>query len=123
LVQRDGRLLLVRRVPKGLLGGLWELPGGELQADELPAKALERLLVDHLALSVQAGDHLACVKHAYTHFTALVELFSCTSAGAPNPASIWDTTRWVLPDELGQFGLTGVTVKLLAQLGYPVPER
>ena len=54
LLERRGRALAVRRPPRGLLGGLWELPGGELAAGEPPEPALARALRERVGLGVAA---------------------------------------------------------------------
>lgn len=120
LVMRDQRLLLVRRIPKGLLGGLWELPGGELQADEENAPGLKRLLATHLGVEVIVGEQCTTQRHAYTHFLSFVSVYYCAIVGTPLPQHIWDTARWLSPNELADYGLSGVTVKVLRTLGFSI---
>lgn len=113
------RLLLVRRRPVGLLGGLWELPGTELAPQEPPARALEQLLRDDLGLEAVVGDRLGAVQHAYSHFRVQVGLYRCRAAGRPRVQGQWDGARFVTAVELADLGLTGVTAKALARLGWP----
>jgi A/G-specific adenine glycosylase len=120
LVESDHQLLLVRRIAKGLLGGLWELPGGELQTDEEHATGLERLLANHLGVKVICGKLCATQRHAYTHFLSYTSVYCCTIDGIPSPEHIWDAARWLFANELAGFGLTGVTVKVLGTLGYTI---
>lgn len=122
-IQHGDNLLLARRVPRGLLGGLWELPGDALLAGELFTLALERALADYLGVKAQPGGNLAQVKHAYTHFTAMVQLYACTAQGEPSPRKVYDAVRWVPFADLGQYGLTGVTSSLLAKLGYQIAAQ
>lgn len=121
LVEREQRLLLVRRIPKGLLGGLWELPGGELQADETNAPGLERLLATYLGIQVTVGELCTTQRHAYTHFLSFVSVYYCIIDGTPLPQHIWDAARWLSPDELAGYALSGVTVKVLRTLGHAIP--
>lgn len=116
LIEREGKLLLVRRLPKGLLGGLWELPNAEPARDENDEQALARALRTSLGLFVQVGNLLGTVEHAYTHFRVTVGVYRCSACGDPDPGSPWDDHRWLACDELDNYGLTGVTTRALARL-------
>ena len=119
LCQRGGRLLIVRRFPQGLLGGLWELPGGELFPREAHARALGRHLSDGLQVRVRVGEAVTAVKHAYTHFRVTVHVYQCSLWGEPQPSNLWDRLHWMYPSEIDEYGLTGVTTKALAQTAWP----
>jgi A/G-specific adenine glycosylase len=110
---REGRLLIVRRPPTGLLGGLWELPSWELAPAEAPASALAAALAGH-AESAQIGAEMALVRHAYTHFAVHVHILACELPSFA-PGDRWDGVHWLPCEELGAFGLTGVTLKALRQ--------
>ncbi len=121
IVERDSRLLIVRRLPKGLLGGLWELPTGEpLPGEDQPA-ALARALRACLGLQAQVAAQVTVVHHAYTHFRVAVSFYRCTVEGDPLPSAPWDAFHWLAPDERASYGLTGVTARALAQFHWP-PE-
>lgn len=117
-VCRGLRLLLLRRQPYGLLGGLWELPNIEIATGEGPHSALQRLLA---ALKVQgeAGEQLATVRHAYTHYSLTVHVLACSLRGEPQPAAPWDDARWASAEARDMLGLTGVTTKILARTPWP----
>ncbi|NLD74752.1 MAG: A/G-specific adenine glycosylase [Chloroflexi bacterium] len=112
------RLLVVRRVPAGLLGGMWELPTAEVGAVETPGEALRRALGEHLGVEARAGEPLARVEHGYSHFRVGVDLCPCDLTGEPHPTGPWDAARWITPAERPSLGLTGVAVKSLAALGW-----
>jgi A/G-specific adenine glycosylase len=122
LIEDEGKILIVRRLPKGLLGGLWELPGGEVLTDEGHPQALERVLCANLGLDVTVGAEIAVVRHAYTHFRVTVHLYHCEMRGTPTPSGPWDGFRWLAPGKRGAYGLTGVTVKALAHVRFSSPE-
>jgi len=103
-------------VPSGLLGGLWETPGGELDANEPAQAALVRHLREHLGLEVAVEAELAILRHAYTHFHVRVRVYRCQADGEPTPSGPWDACHWLAPNELDAYGLTGVTQKLLARV-------
>ena len=60
-------MLAVRRPTGGLLGGLWDLPGGELAPGESPAAGLKRALRDRVGLAVARVTRVGEVEHVFTH--------------------------------------------------------
>jgi len=118
LCPHNGAVLIVRRAPQGLLGGLWELPSGEIAPGEDHAHALTRHLTQGLGLTVTVGLRIGVVKHAYTHFRVTVYVYHCDVAGEPHAASPWDNTHWLSPGE-PERGLTGITSKILDRLPWP----
>ncbi len=103
VIRRDGKVLIDRRPMHGLLGGLWEFPGGKQEAGESLSVCLQRELVEELGVKVEVLDQLAIYKHAYTHFKVTVFTFNCRLVeGEPLPIQP-DEVRWVPPDELSQF--------------------
>lgn len=117
-IARGRRLLLLRRQPHGLLGGLWELPNIEIAPQEAPLTALQRLL-QTLGVQGEAGVQLATVRHAYTHYALTVRVLACGLHGEPQPAAPWDAARWAGAEERETLGLTGVTTKILARAPWP----
>ena len=79
LVDRDGRILLTQRPPGKSLAGLWEFPGGKVEAGETPETALIRELREELAIDVQRSclAPLSFVSHPYDDFHLLMPLYAC----------------------------------------------
>jgi A/G-specific adenine glycosylase len=77
VVFKNSRVLITRRKPEGLLGGLWEFPGGRVHAGETPAAACIREIKEEVNLTVGIEAWLTQVKHAYTHFKIIMEVFCC----------------------------------------------
>ncbi|WP_273858977.1 (deoxy)nucleoside triphosphate pyrophosphohydrolase [Photobacterium sp. GSS17] len=59
VIEKDGRYLLTQRLAHASQGGLWEFPGGKVEPQETPQQALERELVEELAIETQTGQFLA----------------------------------------------------------------
>lgn len=105
---KAGRLLIAQRPLDGLLGGLWEFPGGKREADESLQDCLRRELREELAIEVEIGDLFTKVNHAFTHFKITLHAFECLYLRATSPydepqaleAIAW---AWVSEADLGQY--------------------
>jgi A/G-specific adenine glycosylase len=122
LVWRRGRLLIARRPARGLLGGLWELPGGKRHGDEPLEETVRRELREELGIRVAVLSRLATCRHAYSHFRVTLHAFQCCCVGGrPRPVQA-DECRWVAPDELDAYAFPAGTLKILCRLR-EVPGR
>ncbi len=98
-----GFLLIAQRPLDGLLGGLWEFPGGKQEADETLEECLKRELQEELAIQVEVGELFTVVKHAFTHFKITLHAFTCQYAsGPPQTIGVRDFA-WVKPADLEQY--------------------
>jgi A/G-specific adenine glycosylase len=112
----DGRFLITRRPPDGLLGGLWEFPGGKREAGEALTDALRREIREELALEVLPGDPLTTVDHAYTHFRITLHAFHAAyTGGEPQHLGVAGHA-WVTPAELGRYAFAVTDRKIIARL-------
>ncbi|MEK6534619.1 MAG: (deoxy)nucleoside triphosphate pyrophosphohydrolase, partial [Thermodesulfobacteriota bacterium] len=93
----NGRLLIVQRPARGLLGSLWKFPGGILNPEEPPEEGLVRIARKELGLDIGVGSPLAAVKHAYSHFRITLTAFSCTLREGIPTGSPW---QWAGTGEL-----------------------
>ncbi len=103
LIWKDGRLLISKRKDEGLLGGLWEFPGGKVEVGETHRECLARELDEELGIRVQVGDKYAVVKHTYEHFRITLHVFYCRYVGGPPRARQVQRWVWVKPTELTKY--------------------
>lgn len=95
VISKNGRYLLAKRPDKGLLGGMWEFPGGPVVPGETHQTALERVLRDEFGVAVKPGGLVAVVKHAYSHFKVTLNVYRCEwLTGAPKPAG-HSEAKWI----------------------------
>ncbi len=115
------RLLIAQRPLDGLLGGLWEFPGGKREDGESLAACLRRELREELAIDVDVGELFAVVDHAFTHFRITLHAFDCRYIGPLPPfsepqalgARQW---RWAHESELADYPFGKADREVIAQL-------
>jgi A/G-specific adenine glycosylase len=95
VIRRGGLLLITRRKKDGLLGGMWEFPGGKCEKNESLPHCLEREIQEELGVRIRVGSELGVFRHAYTHFKVTLHAFHCQlMEGEPQPLDA-DELRWV----------------------------
>ncbi|WP_022835851.1 A/G-specific adenine glycosylase [Salisaeta longa] len=111
-----GELLIQRRPDEGLLGGLWEFPGGKREEGEELAAACRRELKEELGITVAVGDLFYTLKHAYSHFKITLHAFRCRIVeGTPTP-TLDQPFRWVAIDALDDYAFPRANTRLIEEL-------
>ncbi len=112
----EGKVLLAQRPAEGLLGGLWEFPGGKVEPGETLEACLKRELREELDIEVEVGEPVAVVSHAYSHFRITLHAFHCRLVrGEPQAIGVADW-RWVRPEEIRMYPLSRADIKVLEVL-------
>ena len=85
-------LLIAQRPQDGMLGGLWEFPGGKLEVNDADLQScLRREIVEELGIEIEVGAQVAVVQHAYTHFRITLYAFHARYiAGEPQALGVAD---------------------------------
>ncbi|MBN2470890.1 MAG: A/G-specific adenine glycosylase, partial [Anaerolineae bacterium] len=114
--EQAGRILIAQRPAEGLLGGLWEFPGGKQEDGESLPEALARELDEELAIVVEVGDFLVQVKHAFTHFRITLHAFACQHVGGePQRAGVADYA-WVTLEDMDRYAFGRADQQIIAEL-------
>jgi len=111
VIRHQGRILIQKRPDKGLMAGLWEFPGGKVEAGESPEQALRREVREELGLSLGRIERLTEVRHSYTQFQVKLRVFDCALEGAPPlPAR---NRRWVGLRDLRRYPFPSGSAKVV----------
>ena len=116
-VKKNGRYLLGRRPPDGMLGGLWEFPGGKAELGESDTTALRRELKEKLGIEVEVGELAATVNHAYSHFKVMLRVYRCAHVEGKAAPRVHSELKWVLPRDFSDYAFPGANHKFLGLLG------
>jgi A/G-specific adenine glycosylase len=112
-----GQILIAQRPLDGLLGGLWEFPGGKRESGETLPDCLQRELREELAIEVDVGELFTVVQHAFTHFKITLYAFTCRHlSGEPQTIGVRDWA-WVGLDELAQYSFGKADREVIKALG------
>jgi A/G-specific adenine glycosylase len=113
VVSRGARVLITRRAEKGLLGGLWEFPGGKVRRGETPKSACRRELEEEVGLRVEVHERITGVRHAYTHLIVDIDVFHCTSRDGDVVLDGPTDYRWITFDEAGLYAFPKANHKFM----------
>jgi A/G-specific adenine glycosylase len=116
VVLHQGRVFIDRRPYGGLLGGLWEFPGGKVEAGESVEQALHRELAEEFGLRVRVDEALRPVPHAYSHFKVTLHPRLCTYLGREPRTGEGNPWQWVPPSALEDHPMPRANRKVLEQL-------
>lgn len=114
VIWRGRKILIAQRPAEGLLGGLWEFPGGKLKNGENPVEAVAREILEELNVTASVGDLISTVRHAYSHFRITLHAFHCRYVKGPLRTT--NPCRWVSPEELSHYAFPAANRKIIAAL-------
>ena len=105
VIQRDGHVLLAQRHNDRLLGGLWEFPGGTMEAQDADLSAcLRREIEEELGVMIKVGTPFGEYNHAYTHFKITLHAFLCELSNEVEPQPLASQAlAWVPIENLGDY--------------------
>ena len=101
----DGRVLVAQRPEGKALAGLWEFPGGKVEAGERPEETLIRELAEELGIVVKPAclAPLTFASHAYDDFHLLMPLYVCRRYEGVARAMEGQVLKWVRPRDMRDF--------------------
>lgn len=95
VIWRRGRVLLLQRPAKGLLGGMWEFPNVMLEEHADAGSALRRGLRRKLGFAISLTRKLGQYEHTYSHFSSRLHVFGATLNGARPKRALAIPHRWM----------------------------
>jgi 8-oxo-dGTP diphosphatase len=118
LIDADGRVLLAQRPAGRPMAGLWEFPGGKVEAGERPEQTLIRELREELAIVVEEAclAPLTFASHSYADFHLLMPLYVCRRWQGIVAAQEGQQLAWVRPNRLRDYDMPAADLPLIAHL-------
>jgi 8-oxo-dGTP diphosphatase len=118
LIDADNRVLIAQRPQGKAMAGLWEFPGGKLEAGETPEQCLIRELKEELGVTTWASclAPLSFASHGYEDFHLLMPLFVCRKWEGPVVAREHAALKWVRAKALRDFPMPAADAPLIPPL-------
>ena len=112
----QGRVLIQKRPEGGLMGNLWEFPGGKVEPEENLSQALIREWREELGVTVLPQEEWMTIRHAYTKFDVELHVFVCRLT-AGRPKALWaKEIRWVPVERLDHFAYPSANARIVRRL-------
>jgi 8-oxo-dGTP diphosphatase len=118
LVDPDGRVLLSQRPNGKNMAGLWEFPGGKVEANESPEDALIRELEEELGILTWNSclAPLTFASHNYTNFHLLMPLFICRKWEGTPFSKEQQKLNWVRPIDMKNYPMPPADTPIISVL-------
>ena len=116
VIFKKGYVYIQKRRAKGLMGGLWEFPGGKIESGETEIECLRREIKEELGVNIRIGEKLMTHRHSYTRFQVTLHVFQCQMHSGKLSPSVCDDWKWVKPNELNQYPFPAANVKIVKLL-------
>ncbi|WP_292897417.1 MULTISPECIES: 8-oxo-dGTP diphosphatase MutT [unclassified Nitratireductor] len=115
LVDPDGRVLLAKRPEGKALAGLWEFPGGKVEAGETPENTLVRELQEELGIETKVAclAPLTFASHTYEDFHLLMPLYVCRRFWGTPRAQEGQELKWVRPRDMRDYPMPPADAPLI----------
>lgn len=118
ILEKNQKILLGLRKTSDFLGGLWELPGGKVNEEETPERAVVREFLEETGLKVEVVKKLSPINHSFTHFKIVMHPFVVKKInGKLKPLSA-EKLKFVDKLELHQLPFPKATKRVLLNNGY-----
>ncbi|AFZ14531.1 mutator MutT protein [Crinalium epipsammum PCC 9333] len=112
----QGQILIDRRRAEGLMGGLWEFPGGKVEPGETVEECIQREIEEELGIEIAVGDRLITIDHDYTKFRVTLTVHHCRHlTGEPQPIEC-DEIRWVNLEQLDHYTFPEANIQIINAL-------
>lgn len=119
IIWKNAKVLITQRKPEGLLGGLWEFPGGKVKDGETASEGCIREIKEEVNLMVEPRERIARVRHAYTHFKIVMDVFRCRlmkgRVKLRGPADF----RWIRLQDIEKYPFPGANRKFIPLIKAP----
>lgn len=122
ILWQNGRILLAQRPENDRMAGLWEFPGGKIEAGETPEDCLKRELLEELGIETQIGSLFMETGYQYPHINIILLAFHAMPVKGQMTLHSHAAITWALPHELMHYPLAPADVPIAEKLLHHATE-
>jgi len=116
IIVKNSKVYIQQRAKGGLMGGLWEFPGGKKEKGESNEDCLKREIKEELGTNITILDKAMTIKHTYTQFRVALHVFNCRLNGQRLKPMGCEQWKWVSPAKLDTYPFPAANVKIVKYL-------
>ncbi|MEM7554472.1 MAG: 8-oxo-dGTP diphosphatase MutT [Cyanobacteria bacterium P01_A01_bin.84] len=112
----QGQILIDRRLQEGEMGGLWEFPGGKIEANETIEECIKREIKEEIGINIEIGEYLTTIDYTYTTLRVTLIVHNCRYVSGIPTAIECDEIHWVRVDELKNYTFPEANAQIISVL-------
>jgi A/G-specific adenine glycosylase len=116
IIRKGGKIFIQKRQDTGLMAGLWEFPGGRVEAEETPEQALHREIFEELGITVKNLEKFMNIQHTYTKFLVDLHCYLADFDQGSVKLQAASDSKWVSAAKLPDFPFPAANVRLIEAL-------
>ncbi len=116
IIKKSNKIFIQKRPSTGLMGGLWEFPGGKIEAKEKPEEALKREIKEEVGIEIKNIKKLKIINHAYTKFKVKLHCYEADFENGEVELKAATDGKWVELNDLNEYPFPAANVQLIADL-------
>jgi A/G-specific adenine glycosylase len=116
IIRKGGKIFIQKRQDTGLMAGLWEFPGGRVEAGETPEQALHREILEELGITVKNLEKFMNIQHTYTKFLVDLHCYLADFDQGSIKLQAASDSKWVAAVKLSDFPFPAANVRLIEAL-------
>lgn len=115
IIKKDGKIFIQKRPSGGLMGGLWEFPGGKIK-NESVRKGLEREIKEEIGIRLKNIKLFKKIRHGYTKFKVDLRAYTAELDGENQKIKAASQAKWVRIQDLKKYPFPAANVRLIEEL-------
>ena len=123
VIWKNEKILITKRKTGGLLGGLWEFPGGRRKQNESSEDCLIREIYEETNLRVELKEFITKINHRYSHFSISLDAFHCLYRKGLAETNDSSRLKWILPEHIKQFAFPKANHKFMDKIPMKNPWK
>jgi len=116
VIRKKGKVLITQRKLDGLLGGMWEFPGGKIEKGETAEASCLREIKEEVGLNIVVDMHFTKIRHAYTHFKIVLDVFLCNHVDGNVRLCGPVDHCWIKIEDIDQYPVPKANLKFISKL-------